>query len=70
MATDRRKFLALMALGVPPTTSAMSQGWPSTIQNNKSEGERWSIPRDLFSGLKERLWDLSMEDGGSIQCAG
>ncbi len=61
MATDRRKFLALMALGVPATTSAMSLNRPSTIQESESEAE-WSWGRlDLVTCAKERLWDLLME---------
>jgi len=67
IATDRRRFLALMALGVPATTTVMKQRSPSTIRDSKSEVEGPVIKLDLSSGVRERLWDLSMEDHASIR---
>ena len=67
MATDRRKFLALMALGLPATTTAMRQSSPPIIRDGKGEREGPAIKIDLFSVLKERLWDLSMDDDASIR---
>ena len=71
MATDRRKFLALMALGVPGTATVIRQG-PSTIPGRvlnleESENERGPTRLDLVSGLKERLGDISFEDDVSIR---
>jgi len=62
MAADRRKFLALLALGVPATTTAM-QGLSSTIQGSTSESQECPvIPLDLISGVRERLfWDISTQ---------
>jgi CheY-like chemotaxis protein len=62
MAANRRRFLALMALGVPATTSAMRQGSPSTILDNKSDREEPVMPLDLVSGVRERLWDVFCKD--------
>src|SRR5438045_998549 len=61
MATDRRKFLTLMALGFPATTNAMRLRPPSTIQETESELD-WHWGRlDLVTCARERLWDLLME---------
>jgi len=63
MTTDRRKFLALLALGVPATTTAMQQGSLSTIQSRTRESESEGspvIPLDLIEGVRERLWDTSL----------
>ena len=43
MATDRRKFLSLLALGVPASTSAMRKGLPFPIQHGIDENV---IPMD------------------------
>ena len=44
MATDRRKFLSLLALGVPASTSAMRKGLPFPIQHGIDENV---IPMDV-----------------------
>jgi len=65
MATNRRKFLELLALGVPATTTVIRQDLPAAIQprrDSKDETEEYVIPLDLVSGVREHLW----EGGASI----
>ena len=45
MATDRRKFLSLLALGIPASTSALHKGSPFPIQHGIEENV---IPIDAF----------------------
>ena len=65
MATDRRRFLELRALGVPAATRAMRQVSTAAIQpgrDSKDETEEYVIPLDLVSGVREHIW----EGGASI----
>ena len=52
MATDRRKFLSLLALGVPASTSAMPKGWPFPIQHGTDENV---FPLDVVSGVSKLI---------------
>jgi CheY-like chemotaxis protein len=68
MATDRRRFLTLLALGVPATTSAMTQDWDSTIHDSMSKRDGSPVMWvDLVSGLSERFGDLMIRDNVSFQ---
>jgi CheY-like chemotaxis protein len=71
MASDRRKFLALMALGLPATTSAMRQGSASTVSGrvpNLEDNEIWFAREDLILGVSDHLLgELFTEDAVSIR---
>ena len=62
MATNRRKFLELLALGVPATTGAVRQGLPSTIQGRRDsrDEEEFLYSLDLISGVRQRVWDADV----------
>ena len=61
MATDRRKFLSLLALGVPATTRAMRQDSTPAIPSRAlidEDGEYESaFLMELVPGVRQRLWD-------------
>jgi len=73
MATDRRQFLALIALGIPATTRAIRQGSPSKVlgrvpnlEDNKKE--IWFARQDLILGVNDHLLgELFTEDDVSIR---
>lgn len=69
MATDRRKFLSVLALGVPATTAAMLKTPPFATQ--LSVGARKGspvIPLDVVSGVSELVRDCPQEEkrGGRL----
>lgn len=67
MATDRRKFLALLALGVPTATVA-GQDLTSAIQDDgRTRAGFDSMPLDLISGVEGHLWDAVNADGASVR---
>jgi len=61
MATDRRNFLALMALGVPATAGALRQDSTPAIPSRAlidEDGEYESaFLMELVPGARQRLWD-------------
>jgi hypothetical protein len=80
MASDRRKFLGLLALGIPATTSAMRQSAPSTVPGSvlnveDSENEIWFAREDLIRGVSDHLLgelfteELANEEERKMGCA-
>ena len=71
MATDRRKFLALMALGVPATTHAMRQGSTPAIQGKVliEEDDKYesAFLMDLVPGVRQHLWDAFLRCNVSMR---
>ena len=61
MTADRRKFLTLLALGVPVATGAMSLCASSTTEESDTEPDWHWGQLDLVTCARERLWDLLME---------
>jgi len=71
MSTDRRRFLALMALGVPATAGALRQDSTPAIPSRAlidEDGEYESaFLKDLVPGVREHLWDAFLRCNVSMR---
>jgi hypothetical protein len=68
MATDRRKFIELLALGVPAATTAMGQDFSLATQKSVPEKKASpEIPCDVLFGLSALIEDLRNEREGYVR---
>ena len=67
MATGRRKFLAMLALGGPAAT--LRHNLPSLAKDANQTAGIDSLRQDLVSGVEGHLWDALSTKGTSLQIA-